>query len=336
MKVHEPPPPFDREQANVVAHIIREPSKSFAKSTCALKADRRWAVTGTPIQNRLMDLFSLFKFLRCSPFDDLKVFNNQVTQKWKARSDPGSVAKLKSLVNCLSLRRPKTTIDLLPRRDDIIYLDFNEPEKEDYRQVKIRTIDSIESGSRENGGAALLNTLKWVSELRLICNHGKRNPEEIQTAERPEPSWSIQQAQERFDQLDELGLAKCSNPSCCQDLSSALSSETGAEHDYEPWIDESLELWCCLCFDAQTRISTKVYKICNHLPRLFQKAVTSANQSRSPPKTSFSALSGQELLTTIDDLPTKVRRLVQDLIEIGDDIKRFVFRIVHFTDNESC
>ena len=32
--------------ADMIAHIIREPSKSFAKSTCALQAERRWTVTG--------------------------------------------------------------------------------------------------------------------------------------------------------------------------------------------------------------------------------------------------------------------------------------------------
>ena len=36
----------DQHFANSKAHIIREPSKSFAKSVCALKAERRWAVRG--------------------------------------------------------------------------------------------------------------------------------------------------------------------------------------------------------------------------------------------------------------------------------------------------
>lgn len=224
-----------------IAHIIREPTKSFAKSTCALQAERRWAVTGTPIQNRLMDLFSLFKFLRCSPFNDLKVFNSQVTQKWKARSDPESVAKLKILVNCLSLRRPKTTIELPPRSDDKTELYFNQQEMEDYERVRKRTlfsINSLESGNRENGGATFLNALKWVNELRLTCNHGIRNSQETQQAEQLAPTWSMHEAQARFDQLDEVGLAKCSNATCCQDLSSALSSEIVAEHDDEPWISE--------------------------------------------------------------------------------------------------
>lgn len=286
-------------------------------------------MTGTPIQNRLMDLFSLFKFLRCSPFDELKVFNSQVTQKWKARSDPDSVAKLKILVNCLSIRRPKTTIELLPRTDDRADLVFSQQELEDYQRIKTRTlrcIKSIESHGQEQGGATFLNALKWVNELRLTCNHGMRNQTETQQAEQPAPTWSMCEAQARFDQLDEVGLAKCSNTTCCQDLSSALSSEISAEHDDEPWISELLELWCSTCCNDQIRGANKVYKICNHLPRRFQKLVESECTSTKSSQTTCSPASSQGLARDVEHhrLPTKIRRLIQDLLETPADIKRFV------------
>ena len=314
-----------KSDADVSAHIIREPSKSFAKSTYALQADRRWAVTGTPIQNRLMDLFSLFKFLRCSPFDDLKVFNTQVTHKWKAKSDPESVAKLKILINCLSLRRPKTTIELLPGSDNIVYLDLNEQESEDYKRAKANTlynIGNIEAGSREAGGGKFLNALKWVNELRLICNHGTRNPKETQKVEGPPPAWSAQEAQARFDQLEQVGLAKCSNSSCCQDLSSTFSGEGGAEHDDEPWIGQSLELWCCFCIESQTRRANKVHKICNHLPRRSQKLLTPDTTSNPSLETYPLALTSKATSENELRLPTKVKRLVQDLLETPEDLKR--------------
>ena len=195
----------------MLAHVIREPSKSFAKSICALQAERRWAVTGTPIQNRLADLFSLFKFLRCSPFDDQKVFNTQVAQNWKKRSDPDSVAKLKTLVNCLALRRPKTTIELLPRTDETVFLNFSKEEQEDYQRVKNRTLHNLGNVGAESGGTQFLNTLKWVNELRLMCIHGVRDTEKTQRTEKAPPVWSVQEAQVCFDQLDGVGLAKCSN-----------------------------------------------------------------------------------------------------------------------------
>lgn len=315
-------------QADMVAHIIREPTKSFAKSICALQAERRWSVTGTPIQNRLTDLFSLFKFLRCSPFDDQKVFNSQVAANWKARSDPDSVAKLKTLVNCLALRRPKNTIELPPRSDNLVDLGFNEQEREDYQRVKAMTLNNLQNAGQGNHGATFLNALNWVNELRLICNHGLKNPIETQNTEEKPPEWSIQQAQARFDQLDEVGLAKCSNPSCCQDLTSALSSETGAEHEDEPWIGESLELWCSLCFKGQGKPAIKVVKICNHFPRRSQKQDVRDGEGKTFLGTDFSGPSTLVTPKKDDRLPTKVRRLLQDLLETPEDIKRSVITLL--------
>lgn len=308
---------------NKSAHVIREPSKSFAKSVCALKARNRWAVTGTPIQNRLTDLFSLFKFLRCYPFDDLKVFNTHVTQNWKARSDPICVAKLKALVNSVSIRRPKTIIELLGRKDEVIYLEFSEQERQYYQEVLTSTRHKIDSAVRESSNATFLNALKWVNELRLICNHGIVNKKSIQTLEEaptPRPTICAQEAQTRFDQLDAIGLARCSNHFCSQDLGSALSSETDTEHHDEPRIDEWLRLWCSSCFHNTVESASKIFKICNHLPRRCTKLNNSIPELGIciPPEDKNFVFDQDKYI------PSKIQRLLQDLCETPDDVKRFV------------
>ena len=55
------------------AHQIRNPRSQTAMAVCKLKAAKRWAVTGTPIQNKELDLYSLIRFLRVDPFDEYKV-----------------------------------------------------------------------------------------------------------------------------------------------------------------------------------------------------------------------------------------------------------------------
>ena len=298
-----------------LAHMIREPTKSFAKSVCALQADCRWAVTGTPIQNRLTDLFSLFKFLQCYPFDDQKIFNTHVAQMWKAKSDPNSVAKLKTLVNCLSLRRPKTIIHLPPRKDETITLDFCKQEREYYDLVQEATSHKIDMVSGKSGGVTFINMLQWVNELRLICNHGTKNQKAIRGLREvvpTRPTWTEQEAQAHFDQLDQVGLAKCSNPECSQDLSSALSSETDTEHIDEPRFEESLELLCSSCFLARSGRAGKFFKVCNHLPRRSMKP----SGHDAPSAFSF----GPDVEGNI---PSKIQKLVQDLSDTPEGIKRF-------------
>ena len=68
--------------------------------------ESRWIVTGTLIQNQTMDLYSLIKFLRVSPFDELKVWKREVDNK----SNSGT-KRMNSIVNSILLRRTKDQID---------------------------------------------------------------------------------------------------------------------------------------------------------------------------------------------------------------------------------
>ncbi|KAK5608860.1 hypothetical protein CRENBAI_019267 [Crenichthys baileyi] len=88
------------------AHNIKNPKVQTSMAVCQLRARARWAVTGTPIQNNLLDMYSLLKFLRCSPFDEYKL--------WKAQVDNGSTRgreRLNILTRTLLLRRTKDQLD---------------------------------------------------------------------------------------------------------------------------------------------------------------------------------------------------------------------------------
>ena len=44
-------------------------------------SDSHWAVTGTPIQNKLQDMYSLVKFIQLAPFDDAMVWKSTVERR---------------------------------------------------------------------------------------------------------------------------------------------------------------------------------------------------------------------------------------------------------------
>lgn len=315
----------DRLALIQAAHVIREPSKSFAKSVCALRAERRWAVTGTPIQNRLSDLFSLFKFLQAFPFDDSRIFKLEVTEKWRTRSDPDSVGRLKTLVNCLSLRRPKDTIDLPARQDKTKYVQFSDVEWYQYQKVKDGTLHRLDSVHNSKTGSTFLNALKWVNQLRLLCNHGTVSGQAWNIPQQEllsQGAWSDLEAQRYFDELDQAGLAKCSNPTCAQDLSSILTDD---DHCDEPFISETLDLLCSSCIEFEGEASARFRKVCNHLPRRSAVAIAAPMPAQLVGGEVSSVAHGQSLLVS-DSTPSKIRQVVQDLEESPDNVKRLVIK----------
>ncbi|NXX37089.1 TTF2 factor, partial [Nicator chloris] len=84
------------------AHNIKNPWAQTSLAVCKLRASARWAVTGTPIQNNLLDMYSLLRFLRCSPFDEYKVWKYQVDNNTRKGGE-----RLSLLTRSLLLQRTK-------------------------------------------------------------------------------------------------------------------------------------------------------------------------------------------------------------------------------------
>lgn len=72
-----------------------------------LKAKYRWCLTGTPIQNNVEELFSLFKFLRARPLDNWQVFKARVSSEVKNGRTGIAMKRLHIILKAIMLRRTK-------------------------------------------------------------------------------------------------------------------------------------------------------------------------------------------------------------------------------------
>lgn len=213
------------------------------------------------------------------------------------------------LINCLSLRRPKNTVELPPISNQKRRLDFSQAEMRNHNLVKQCTKAQLASIDASLNNVNFVNTLQRINELRLMCNHGQREPQEMETLS---ASWSQANAQKCFDSLESSGLAKCSDPACDQDLSSVLANEEDQIHDDDPWISEELIVYCNTCRHTESHSQKTQTRVCNHIPRHNKKV----NIGKDKVTTSYGEFNEEK------PLPTKLQALFRDLVETPAGIKR--------------
>ncbi|XP_053561728.1 transcription termination factor 2 isoform X2 [Bombina bombina] len=137
------------------AHNIKNPKVQTSIAVCKLRAGSRWAVTGTPIQNNLLDMYSLLRFLRCSPFDEYKLWKNQVDNGSKKGGE-----RLNILTKSLLLRRTKDQMDhlgrplvVLPqRRSELHRLTLSKQEQSVYDVIFARSRSTLQSYLKRHEG----------------------------------------------------------------------------------------------------------------------------------------------------------------------------------------
>jgi SWI/SNF-related matrix-associated actin-dependent regulator of chromatin subfamily A3 len=88
------------------AHLIANRHSLQSKAVVALSSTAHWIVTGTPIQNKLEDLYPICAFLRIHPLDNFDFFHKLVVAPMRQRS-PASMVRVRKLMQVFCLRRTK-------------------------------------------------------------------------------------------------------------------------------------------------------------------------------------------------------------------------------------
>lgn len=189
------------------AHQIRNPTTAVSKACCKIAAQRRWAVTGTPVQNRLDDLGALIKFLRIKPFDDATSWSQHIIAPFRS-ADANVITNLRLLVDSITLRRLKDKIGMTDRAQHRVRLDFSDEEMAIYSQFSKQANTQLRLMAGEGNrlrGKSYAHVLKALGRLRAICAHGREmlNEEDLKELEGLTASTAIDLGDEPTSEPDE-------------------------------------------------------------------------------------------------------------------------------------
>ncbi len=154
------------------AHWIRNQRSQQFRASERLLAQRRWCLTGTPIQNRLDDLLSLLKFLHFEPFCQRPIFQQYILDPLSKENSDG-VKMLHVLLRGICLRRNQKYLELPEPRHQEVKLSLSTEEKALYDGVLKRfqdDLDNLVSTQSKTKKYAILFAM--VMKLRRLCNHG--------------------------------------------------------------------------------------------------------------------------------------------------------------------
>lgn len=155
---------------------IKNPESITAQSVKKLKCKHKLALSGTPIENRLEELWSIFDFLMPGFLFDKADFNYRYVNPIMEREDKTVEKRLKSQIYPFILRRMKRDVakDLPDKVENVAYCELTPEQKDFYLEVldstKEELFKSIEQQGLEKSRMSIFSALL---RLRQICCHPK-------------------------------------------------------------------------------------------------------------------------------------------------------------------
>jgi DNA repair protein RAD5 len=162
------------------AHFIKNRQSKTAKACYELKAVHRWVLTGTPIVNRLEDLFSLVHFLRVVPWSNFSFWKTFITVPFESKDFIRALDVVQTVLEPLVLRRTKdmktpdgqALVPLPPRTIEIDKIVLSKAERDVYdwifHRAKRAFAENVEAGTVLKSYTTIFSN---IMRLRQSCCH---------------------------------------------------------------------------------------------------------------------------------------------------------------------
>ena len=154
------------------AQTIRNPATAAATAAFELKAGQRIALSGTPVENHLGDVWSLMRFLNPGLLGDAKTFTREVRNPIEKRGDRAVAARLARRLKPFLLRRTKDEVaaDLPPKTEIAETVELTAAQAELYESTRLIMRDRVREALAAKGLArSSVIVLDALLKLRQVC-----------------------------------------------------------------------------------------------------------------------------------------------------------------------
>jgi superfamily II DNA or RNA helicase len=159
------------------AQFIKNSQTKTSQAVRQLDAHWRIGLSGTPLENHLGELWSLFRTISPGLLGSWDRFRNRFAEPIERHKDPDRRESLARLMRPFILRRTKDTVlkELPPRTEITLQAELSPAERSLYEQARIAALAELSAGGDDQGqaGQHRIRTLAWLTRLRQIACHPK-------------------------------------------------------------------------------------------------------------------------------------------------------------------
>jgi superfamily II DNA or RNA helicase len=152
---------------------IKNLNSQVSKAVMLLNAEHRLALSGTPIENNLSELYALFRFLNPAMFGSPEEFNRNYAIPVQKNDDKDALHELKKKIYPFILRRLKRDVlkELPEKVEQTLYVDMSDEQKIFYEQRRRFYYETVKAQIAQNGiQKSQFFILQALSELRQIAS----------------------------------------------------------------------------------------------------------------------------------------------------------------------
>ncbi|SQH34735.1 SNF2 family domain/helicase domain protein [Pseudomonas mucidolens] len=154
------------------AQYIKNPTSKAAQAARELNARQRLCLSGTPLENHLGELWSLFHFLLPGWLGDVKSFNRDYRVPIEKRASEVRLQHLNGRIKPFLLRRTKEEVatELPPKTEIIHWVDLNEAQRDVYETMRLAMDKKVRDEITRKGVArSQIIILEALLKLRQVC-----------------------------------------------------------------------------------------------------------------------------------------------------------------------